>query len=291
MRLRNFVGMALISGVGLGCAAHTTASGAPLTEDQFADDEPTAELREHYRHHHRGGVAQFIAMSLDTLGNDDAQRPQVEKLQQALSQCLAPTRDSEKKVVLASAEGIAAGAIETVKLDEAIAELNSTSSTVFECSIDALNELHALLTPWEREVVADKLEAHWEVWRQVNDEAEGGSRAKGGRLDDLDEELTLTTTQVEQISAALKKAFAHTGQFEAKRAAASVQAVATAFVLKTFDARKVVPDASGQFTAHGARQMALFYETVTPLLTPDQRTTLAAILREHASHPNILSAK
>jgi hypothetical protein len=28
--------------------------------------------------------------------------------------------------------------------------------------------------------------------------------------------------------------------------------------------------------------MALFYETVTPLLTPDQRTTLATHLREHA---------
>lgn len=285
MRLPSMVGMALLSGVGLSACAHTMGSGA-----QTADEADT-ELREHHRHHHRGGVTQFMAMSLDTLGASDAERPQVERLQSDLSACLAHTREIERKVVLASADGVEAGAISSAKLDEAIAELNATSNAVYECSIDALNQLHALLSPQEREVLADKLQAHWEVWREVNEEAIAGNKEKGGRLADLAEELDLTADQVDHISAALSTEFARSEKWEAKKAAASVQAFALAFVLKSFDARTVTPDASGQFTAQGARQMALFYETVTPFLKAEQRATLADLLREHANHPFTLSAK
>jgi hypothetical protein len=37
--------------------------------------------------------------------------------------------------------------------------------------------------------------------------------------------------------------------------------------------------------------MAIFYETVTPLLTPEQRATLAGHLREHAGHQPAISTK
>jgi hypothetical protein len=37
--------------------------------------------------------------------------------------------------------------------------------------------------------------------------------------------------------------------------------------------------------------MAFFYETVTPLLTPEQRTMLSQHLREHASHQPAVSSR
>ena len=46
-----------------------------------------------------------------------------------------------------------------------------------------------------------------------------------------------------------------------------------------------------ELASRGATRMAHFYETVTPLLTPEQRTKLAAELREHASYQPAPSAK
>ena len=152
-----------------------------------------------------------------------------------------------------------------------------------------MNQLHGLLTPAEREVVADKVQDHWEIWRQVNDEAEAGNRSQGGRLAELAEELSLTTVQVDKIAAALTAAVP-VRKWETKKAEAQVLAFTNAFTFEKFDARAVTPDASGRFAARGAERMARFYETVAPLLTPEQRVQLAELLREHANHPPTLSA-
>ena len=290
MRLPNLVGLALMTGVVLSSCAHVSGSGA--VSEEAANEQAASELREHHRHHHRGSVTQFIAMSLDTIGEDDAQRPQIEKLQGALSECMAPTREIETKLVLAYADGLAAeGSLPTAKIDTTIEELNATSGAVYECSVETLNKLHALLTPAEREVVADKVQAHWEIWREVNEDKEGGTRAAGGLLADLADELKLTTGQLDQMSAALNKAFASIKRFDAKQAGAHVMAFAAAFVFEKFDARAVMPDVNSRFAAHGAQRMALFYETVTPFLQPQQRATLAVLLREHANHTTTVSAK
>lgn len=284
MRLPNMVELALLAGLGLSGCAH---SGSGAADD---DDDSLSELREHHSHHHRGGVTQFIAMSLDTLGEDDAQRPQVETLQKLLNACMGPTVEIEARLTLAYADGIASGAIDNSKLQEAIAALNSASGTVYECSADGLNQLHQLLTPAEREVVADKVQAHWEIWREVNDGPAVGNREKGSRLEALADELTLSAGQQDQMSAALGKAFGVSSKFEVKKAEAHVLAFAAAFVFATFDARKISPDENGRLSAHGAWRMALFYETITPFLKADQRATLAEHLREHAKHPITLSA-
>jgi hypothetical protein len=112
---------------------------------------------------------------------------------------------------------------------------------------------------------------------------ETDGRERGGRVAELKDELALTDKQVERIQAALVVAF--TGSpFEAKKAQAHVLAFANAFVFTPFEARSVTPDESGRLSSAGARRMALFYETVTPILQPAQRVTLAARLREHADH-------
>jgi Spy/CpxP family protein refolding chaperone len=248
-----------------------------------ADEKAAAELKEHHRHHHQGGITQFIAMSLDTLGADEAKRPQIEKLQHDLHRCLAPAGKTERRVLSTIADGVAAGAVDAKKVDAAIDRLGKASADTQPCSVKALNELHALLSPAERQALADKVQAHWQVWRQVNYEAAAGGREKGGGLAELTRELSLTSDQVEKVSDGLRSALPpSTAKFDPKKGEAHLQAFASAFSAEDFDAAAITANANGHLATNGAKRMAAFYETVTPLLTAEQRATLAGHLREHS---------
>ena len=297
MRFLRLTGLAMVFGFGLSAAAayaqapSPTAGGAPPSASP-AEDQAGLELKEHHRHHHHGGVTKFIAMGLDTLGVDDAKRPQIEKLQSDLHAEMAGAREAEKSVLLTLADGIAAGTVDAAKVDAAIAKLTAAADGVHGASLDTLNKLHAILSPPERAALADKVEAHWEVWHQSNNEADPAGREHGGRLARLTEEVALTPDQVTKISAALHAAPAGgSAKFDPQKGEAHVKAFATAFVGDTFDAKAVTSNANGQLASRGATRMAHFYETVTPLLTPEQRTKLAADLREHANYQPSPSAK
>jgi Spy/CpxP family protein refolding chaperone len=291
MRFLSMTGLALVAGFGLSVAgthaaqAPSPAGGASTSSATAAEDQAAAELKEHHRHHHHGGVTRFIAMSLDTLGTDDAKRPQIEQLQRDLHTQMAPAREAEERLQLALADGVAAGTVDAVKVDAAIANLTTAADAAQSTSLDTLNKLHAILSPVERAALVDKVQAHWEVWRQVNHEEEPGGRERGGRLAELTQEVSLTPDQVTRISAALHTALAGlSGKFDPKRGEAHVQAFATAFAADSFDAKSIKSNANGHLASRGATRMALFYETVAPLLTAEQRTKLAAELREHANH-------
>lgn len=280
--MRRLVVFLILFSAGFPAAVAFATAADTLTE---ADDDPAAaELREHHRHHHLGGVTRFIAMSLDTLGVDDAKRPKVEMVRHALNRCMVPAGDAEGRLHLLLANGVAAGAFSTAKVDAAIEELANAASAVYDCSKSALDELHTILSPDERWALADKVESHWEVWRQVNDTAQPGGREPHGRLAALSRELSLTPEQEEKISVALRSKLGNlASQFDREKAEADIEAFSKKFVADPFDARSLVPSGSALIASHGAKRMALFYETVAPLLTPEQRATLAAHLREHAS--------
>jgi hypothetical protein len=261
-------------------AATEPGDDTAVQTDAEVANRAAMELMEHHRHHHHGGVTKFIAMSLDTLGVPAAKQPKVDKLQKDLYGCMTPARDLENGVLTTLADGVAAGTIDTGKVDGTIAQLDAAASAVHGCSADALNKLHALLSKAERMALVAKVQAHWDAWRQANDQAETG---KGGHLADLTKELSLSSDQVDKITAALPTGFAPLdGKFDRKVVDAHVNAFTTAFVHKSFDAKSVAENANGHIATYGAKRMALFYETATPLLTPDQRTTLATHLREHA---------
>jgi Spy/CpxP family protein refolding chaperone len=295
MRFLSMTGLALVAGFGLSAAAtHAAQAPSPTAAGgaSTADDQAASELKEHHRHHHHGGVTRFIAMSLDTLGTDDAKRPQVEKLQSDLHAQMAPAREAEKSLQLALADGMTAGTVDAVKVDAAIAKLATAADATHAASLDTLNKLHAILSPPERAALVDKVEAHWEVWRQVNHEAEPGGREHGGRLAKLTEEVALTPDQVTKISAALHTAPAGPpAKFDPQKGEAHVHAFSAAFAGDSFDAKSVTSNANGHLASRGATRMALFYQTVAPLLTPEQRTKLAAELREHASYQPAPSGK
>ena len=68
-----------------------------------------------------------------------------------------------------------------------------------------------------------------------------------------------------------------------------LKAFGDAFASDTFDAKTLTTadSANSSVTSWGAMRMVRMYQAMTPVLTPDQRTKLAALLREIASKQEI----
>jgi Spy/CpxP family protein refolding chaperone len=260
------------------------APAASATAAEAAEEEAVGEeLRDYHRHHHHGGVTMFISMAIDTLGLDSAKKAQVEKIQTDLHTKMAPARDAEHDLLSTIADGVAAGKIDNAKVDVAIAKLATASAAIHASTTDALTQLHDALSPVERATLVDKVKAHWDVWHKVNADEKAGSKEKGSHLAKLTEVLSLTPEQVDKITAALSTDTPVTPQTDPKAVDAHIQAFATAFVADKFDPKAIAPSATaaaGHVARHGGARLARFYEAITPVLTPEQRTKLAAHLRE-----------
>jgi Spy/CpxP family protein refolding chaperone len=247
-----------------------------------ADDAVNEALRNYHRHHH-GGLTSFISMAIDTLGLDEAKKASITKIQSDLRAKMAPTHDAEHDLLSALADGVAAGKIDTAKVDAAVEKVATASAGIHAATADALTQLHDALAPVERAALIDKVKAHWEVWQKVNVEQKAGSKEKGGHLAKLTETLSLTPDQVDKITTALGPDAPITPKNDPKTADAHIQAFSTAFLADKFDPKSLAPPATaaaGHVARQGGARLAHFYEAVTPVLTPAQRTTLAAQIRE-----------
>jgi Spy/CpxP family protein refolding chaperone len=258
--------------------ASSTAQAAE--EDPGAEDEASEQVRVHHRHHHHGGVAMFVHMAIDTLGVSPEKKAQLEKIQSDLHTAMAPARDASKNVMSTLADGVASGNIDKAKVDAAVAKEQAAAALVHGAASDALNALHAALSPAERQTLADKVEAHAAIWKKVNAEEAVGSKEQGTHLAHLQASLGLSSDQVDKISAALQKST--TAKPDTSAMEGYVAAFAKAFPADTFDAKSFnqANAANGAMAKHGIGRMVTFYATVTPLLTADQRTKLADHLRQ-----------
>jgi Spy/CpxP family protein refolding chaperone len=275
------------AGVALGACAGASNASAPAVAptSTAADDQAAADVTEHHRHHHHGGVTMFIAMSLDTLGTSPDEHAVIEKIQADLFAKMEPARAAEQKVMGTLADGIEAGTIDAAQVDVALAQVASVAGGLHDATADALNQLHAVLTPEQRAALVDKVEAHWTIWQNANSEPVGPSRP--GYLESLASELSLTADQVQKIrarwSAAAKDA---PGPLDSQRIEAHLQVFGQAFRNDSFDARSLstASAANTLLASWGSARMAHFFESVSPVLTPEQRSALAQSLRQHMSH-------
>jgi len=264
---------------------------APATDptDQFgaSDDEASSDLAEHHRHHHHGGIAMFVAMSLDTLGVDDNQRDQIEKIQKDIHAELRPAHDAEKTVLLALADGVAAGNVDLARTDAAIGELAKISAASHDVVADSLDALHQTLTAQQREALVDKVEAHIAVWHETNSPDEAAERDKhGGHLAKLATDLALSPDQVEKIRANFTTSMGTAAKYDRAELDTDLKMFAEAFASETFDAHAMKND--GMVSAHmatwGLTRMSHLYAAAAPVLTPEQRTKAADRLRHHANY-------
>jgi hypothetical protein len=263
----------------------TATTDAPMDETAN-EDEAADQLRTHHRHHHHGGVAMFVHMAIDTLGVAPEKKAQLDKIQSDLDSAMAPAREANKVVLSVLADGVAAGKMDKPKVDAAVAKEQTVAMAVHAASTDALNRLYAVLSPAERQVLVDKVEAHAAVWKKVNADEVAGNHDKGTHLAKLTALLGLSTDQVDKMSTALAK---DAPKPDTTAMAAHLTAFEKAFVADSFDAKTLTTAnaGNGAMTKHGAARMVRFYSIVTPQLTPDQRTKLAAHLRERLNdHQN-----
>ena len=162
--------------------------------------------------------------------------------------------------------------------------MTAAAATVHDASADALNRLHAALSPVQRATLVDKVEAHWATWKSAN--ATEGSEPDGRHLATLATDLGLTTDQTSRIRARLSEGAKAAPPFDSKEVTAHLHAFADAFRADKFDARALATagPAHARLAGWGAAHQAHFLAAVSPDLTPEQRAKLAARLREHAKH-------
>jgi Spy/CpxP family protein refolding chaperone len=258
-----------------------------------AEDEHLAqEMKIHHRHHH-AGFPGFVFMAVETLGAPPEQQAAIDKVKEEYKKKLKPLREANASVHALLADGIAANKFEKAKIDAAVAKVALASVEVHPAVDEALDELHKVLKPEQRQALVDKVEANWSIWKEAN-EAEKETKAEkkeekkeakvDGRIAHLTKELSLTPDQAAKAKADMEAAFKEPKKFELEKSEAHIKAFAAAFVEEKFEAKKlpVAKEENGKVVTWGAERMVRFYEAITPDLTPDQRTKLAEKLREHS---------
>jgi len=270
------------------CSGSTKNQPPPATAGaaQEPADDVAMALMEHHRYHHHGGVTLFIAMSLDTIAVPPEKSAAIAPIRAELVASMEPGRAAEQSLMTALADGLAAGTIDAAKVDAGVADVTTAARGVHDRTADALNQLHAALSPAERAALADKVVAHWAVWKQVNGDETGAAPREGGHLAALASELDLTADQVNQIKTAMARDMKAVPPLDPKEIDADLRAFGDAFRSNSFDAKGPTAenDANAHMVGWAAAHLAHFVEAVGPVLAPDQRTALADKLRAHAAH-------
>lgn len=274
-----------------GTAGNNAAAAGPARDVAPAPvtDDASDALLEHHRYHHHGGVTLFIAMSLDTLGVSAERRERVEKIRVDLHQRMQPALTAEQNLVQALADGLSHSNLDQGKVDAAVAQVASAAALVRDASADALNELHAALTPSERAALVQKVEAHWAVWQRSNAEESSPEQADDGHLAALTRDLQLSPEQRSTARANLDAGLKAVPRVDPKQVAAQLAAFGTAFQNETFNAKGTgaaanVENVDARLATWGAAYLAHLVEAVAPVLLPQQRDQLAHRLQQHAAH-------
>jgi Spy/CpxP family protein refolding chaperone len=295
-RLGFFGVMAVVVAFGgvVGCEETPPAQSPTTTTEGVAaagsmeDDQAQVELKTHHRHHH-AGFAGFLLAAVETVGITPEQEVAIDKIKADFRSRVEPVRAANSQVVLALADGIAAGSIDTSRTDAAVAAVGAAAGQVHGATADALNALHAALTPEQRSALVDKVLAHWSLWKESNagDQARDNAGAEG-HIARLATEIGLTADQVDKVRAALAaQPPAGHGPFDPATGEAHAKAFAAAFVGAQFDAKTLTTadPANTNIATWGSTRMVRFYQALAPVLTAEQRTKVSASLREHANEP------
>ncbi len=266
-------------------APAATTSGPTGTAEQ-------AEGEEHRRRH--GGMLALIAMSVHDLDLTDDQKAAVDKIRTDLVTKLTPVRTAGADFATVLADGVAAGAVDRAKADKAIGKLTTAAKGIHDASADAINQLHAILTPQQRATLVDKLSVHWENWKEAqgqDEQADTKDQPKknhNGHMLALVRDLGLSNDQAQQIKAKFQTLMKANPQDQThKEVQDHLKAFGTAFKADKFDAKKLptATAANSHLAQWGATRMARFLEAAAPILTADQRTKLADQIRARANAP------
>ena len=269
-------------------AAIPGTTAASVTDEEKG--EAADEVRSFHRHHHIGFIG-FVLESIPSLGVPPEKEASVEKIRQDIGVRFSPAYQAEAALLNAVADGVTAGKIDAAKAEAATAKIAEVSTQMDDATNDALNQLHAILAPPERDALGLKVQAHFAIWYRANADAvkQPDQEQEGGHIRFFVGLLGLSPDQVEKVDAAftdsMKAYYQAKGMFPMKDAKDHLDAFVKAFPADPFDAKALTTadKANSAVTTWGAVRMERFYEAMLPVLTPDQRTKLAALLREQAN--------
>jgi Spy/CpxP family protein refolding chaperone len=225
----------------------------------------------------------LLGESLDAVALRPDQKQVVDAIRADLKTRAEPIRAARHELMLAVADGVAAGKVDEAALAAPMAKLTQAVDA-FRPAVQAdMNKLHATLDATQRTALVAgmraKAEGRREGWKQ------GGGMHHP--LKKLAAELGLSDDQVATIRAAVKAQAggADRGEMMARHEEMRdhMRAVGDAFVSETFDAAALnVGNEGSRAAGTVATHRVRFVAQVLPVLTPEQRAKWAADLRARA---------
>ena len=265
----------------LGAAASASACGGHSAYGQNTEGAAlqTAAGQEQDDHAVPGFPSPAV---LGALNLSPPQQQGVAAIQQELTGRTATTREARKAFAEALAAGLEKGAIDRPQTDARIEDVARAAEADKGALQDAMNKLHAALTPDQRKALVAAVRSDWK---------HGHSEAAGPRQEfrKLADEIGMTADQRHALKEQLGKEMKDAGH--AMRAKRSdywhhLKAIGQAFPQEQFDAHSLDVGKDGpemaRFWGARAEHMA---EAATQVLTPPQRAELAAKIREKAAAP------
>jgi Spy/CpxP family protein refolding chaperone len=271
----------------------TSASAAPSASASSAAASASASaaafaMKGRSRHH--VGVAGALLRGAYEFSLDDAQRATLEKAEDALYPDKATSPWAAIKVFNSDlVAGIRAAKLDQAKITADYAAIDKALTEGEAREADALDQLHAALTPAQRQELANQVKARHAPRHPLAAPDAGGLDMTKNRLVRLTAQLTLDDAQQKSVGALLAKDTTMTfATIQAKREAAQKQldGLLDAFAKDPFDAKKLELGAPGAKTPHDAMEHhAQFIAALMPLLHPDQREKLAVQTERQGSRP------
>ena len=243
-------------------ASITSALALVPASVAFAQDAgpPTTQPTTAHGGGHRKGLV-GAALKLGSLTPDE--RTQIDQLVAQHRQAAGPVRQADAQVLELLAQQVFADKMDPQALAPGLAV--ERAAVAQERSVDAatLSQLHSILTPAQRGELVDGIEARF---------AAGGGAARAGAWTG-DGKLGLSEPQRQQIRANLQAsrpsdAAAPRGQMRA--------------ALESFRGDAFAPSALARPGDRGDREVRLT-QAMLPVLTPNQRSTYADMLRHRAA--------
>jgi Spy/CpxP family protein refolding chaperone len=215
--------------------------------------------------HHKGGQRQGLlgaALKLDSL--TPAQRTQIEQLAGERKAAAVPVRQADAQVLTVLAQQVEAAKVDEAALAPSLAAERGAAKAEQQVDAAVLAKLHEILTPAQRGQLVDGVEARVA-------QARGGEKAGKERLGG---KLGLSDQQKAEIRANLQ---ASRGPKKGPEERGQRKAALESFRGDSFDA-----GALAKMERRGGRE-ARMTEAMIPVLTPNQRATVATHLRSRAA--------
>ncbi|HEY5242936.1 MAG TPA: Spy/CpxP family protein refolding chaperone [Polyangiaceae bacterium] len=221
---------------------------------------------QHGQGHHRGGQREGLlgaALKLDSL--TPAQRAQIEQLATERRAAGVPVRQADAQVLTVLAQQVEAAKVDKAALAPSIAAEKNAAKAERQVDAAVLAKLHDVLTPAQRGQLVDGIEARV---AQGRGEKGGKERMGAGKLGLSDQQKAEIRANLEASRGPAKRPEGERGQRKT--------------ALESFRGDSFDAGALAKMERHGGRE-ARMTEAMIPVLTPNQRATVAAHLRNRAA--------